>query len=69
MGLPCTMYLTCISLFVGFGVFATQSFSKGSFLLEYTGHRLSSKRAEEKEERRKGKHRYVFYNKWNGNHA
>lgn len=49
----------------GFGIFTTQTFSKGSFLMEYVGDRISPKEAEKRERKRKG-HSYVYYFKWNG---
>lgn len=51
---------------IGYGVFATQNFPKGSFLVEYVGERSVPKEAEEREKKRKLKHSYMFYFKWNG---
>uniref|UniRef100_K1PE89 DUF7869 domain-containing protein n=1 Tax=Magallana gigas TaxID=29159 RepID=K1PE89_MAGGI len=48
----------------GFGVFATQSFMKGEFLL---GDRLTPQEAEQRRE--KGRHNYMFYFTWNGKHV
>ena len=36
---------------VGFGVFTTEVFKKGDFLLEYVGERLSVSEAEEREKK------------------
>lgn len=51
---------------IGFGVFTTQQFTKGSFLLEYVGERITPKEADEREKRKKNGHCYVYYFKWNG---
>uniref|UniRef100_A0A8W8MIG7 Uncharacterized protein n=1 Tax=Magallana gigas TaxID=29159 RepID=A0A8W8MIG7_MAGGI len=48
-----------------FGAFATQSFMKGEFLLEYVEYRLTPQEAEPRIE--KGRHNYMFYFTWNGN--
>lgn len=53
-------------LFEGFGVFTTQQFTKGSFLLEYVGERITPKEADEREKRKKNGNCYVYYFKWNG---
>lgn len=52
---------------IGLGVFATQSFMKGEFLLEYVGDRLTPQEAEQRRE--KGRHNYMFYFTWNGKHV
>lgn len=58
--------LIFLNMFIkGFGIFTTQTFSKGSFLMEYVGDRISPKEAEKRERKRKG-HSYVYYFKWNG---
>eukprot|EP00105_Crassostrea_gigas_P033994 XP_019918142.1 PREDICTED: uncharacterized protein LOC105348884 [Crassostrea gigas] len=54
---------------IGHGVFTTQRFAKGSFLLEYAGERLSAPDGENREKRRRQKHRYMYYYCWNGNRA
>ncbi|KAK3085669.1 hypothetical protein FSP39_006918, partial [Pinctada imbricata] len=54
---------------IGYGVFATSAFHKGSFLLEYCGDRITPEEAEEKEKKRKSRRSYVFYYNWNGEHA
>ncbi|XP_056014856.1 N-lysine methyltransferase KMT5A-A-like [Ostrea edulis] len=51
---------------IGYGVFASENFSKGSFLTEYVGERIAPKEAEERDRKRKIKHCYLFYYKWNG---
>lgn len=53
-------------LFEGFGVITTQQFTKGSFLLEYVGERITPEEADEREKRKKNGHCYVYYFKWNG---
>ncbi|XP_065936568.1 N-lysine methyltransferase KMT5A-like [Magallana gigas] len=67
-GLDCdALKVELINRRIGYGVFATQNFPKGSFLVEYVGERIVPKEAEEREKKRKIKHTsYMFYFKWNG---
>ncbi|XP_052674790.1 N-lysine methyltransferase KMT5A-like isoform X3 [Crassostrea angulata] len=67
-GLDCdALKVELINRRIGYGVFATQNFPKGSFLVEYVGERIVPKEAEEREKKRKIKHTsYMFYSKWNG---
>lgn len=51
---------------IGYGVFAKESFAKGSFLTEYVGERISPKEADKRNKNRKIKQGYIFYFKWNG---
>uniref|UniRef100_A0A8W8K244 SET domain-containing protein n=1 Tax=Magallana gigas TaxID=29159 RepID=A0A8W8K244_MAGGI len=66
-GLDCdALKVELINRRIGYGVFATQNFPKGSFLVEYVGERIVPKEAEEREKKRKIKHTsYMFYFKWN----
>lgn len=53
-------------MFEGFGVFTTQQFTKGSFLWEYVGERITPEEADEREKRKKNGLCYVYYFEWNG---
>ncbi|XP_078339764.1 N-lysine methyltransferase KMT5A-A-like [Crassostrea virginica] len=55
---------------IGFGVFATQRFQKGAFLLEYVGSRITPQEAEQLSTGRRKKNKfYMFHFTWNGKHV
>ncbi|XP_072168334.1 N-lysine methyltransferase KMT5A-like [Diadema setosum] len=55
-----------VNKLIGCGIFATRSFTKGEFLLQYKGDVISEEEAATREERYKTEHHYQFFYSYRG---